>query len=106
MCIYAPFGICLRFVLFSYIVICWNGAILALLLINKSKDEKIYFISDTFSGDGILPAESDIRYTLRLTVETAVQIARRQSLDVVVARHSFRSAYWNYCFYKQTTGLH
>ncbi len=38
--------------------------------------------------------------TLRLTVETAVKIARRQSPDVLVARHSFRSAYWNYCFYK------
>jgi outer membrane protein TolC len=30
----------------------------------------------------------------------AIDIARRQSPDVLVARHSFRSSYWNYCYFK------
>jgi len=38
--------------------------------------------------------------TLRLTLSDAVEIARRQSPDILVARHSFRSSYWNYIFYK------
>ena len=38
--------------------------------------------------------------TLALTLEKAVSIAREQSPDVWVARHSFRSQYWNYCYYK------
>ena len=37
---------------------------------------------------------------LVLTLEKAVEIAREQSPDVWVARHSFRSQYWNYCYYK------
>ncbi|GHT62203.1 membrane protein [Bacteroidia bacterium] len=42
------------------------------------------------------PADS----VLRLTLGQAVEIARRQSPDVLYARHSFRSSYWNYCYYK------
>lgn len=38
--------------------------------------------------------------TLKLNVSTAIEIARTQSPDVLVARHSFRSSYWNYCYYK------
>ena len=38
--------------------------------------------------------------TLVLTLKKAVEIAREQSPDVWVARHSFRSQYWNYCYYK------
>lgn len=38
--------------------------------------------------------------TIRLTVKDAIEIARKQSPDVLVARHSFRSSYWNYCYYK------
>ncbi|NDV68827.1 TolC family protein [Dysgonomonas sp. 25] len=38
--------------------------------------------------------------TLRLTVVSAIEVARTQSPDVLVARHSFRSSYWNYCYYK------
>ncbi|WP_029905078.1 TolC family protein [Prevotella sp. 10(H)] len=38
--------------------------------------------------------------TLKLNIATAIDIARRQSPDVLVARHSFRSSYWNYCYYK------
>jgi outer membrane protein TolC len=29
-----------------------------------------------------------------------IDIAQRQSPDVLYARHSFRSSYWNYCYYK------
>lgn len=37
---------------------------------------------------------------INLTVSQAIDIARRQSPDVLVARHSFRSSYWNYCYFK------
>jgi outer membrane protein TolC len=30
----------------------------------------------------------------------AVELARRQSPDILSARHSFRSSYWNYCYYR------
>lgn len=38
--------------------------------------------------------------TLKLDILTAIEIARKQSPDVLVARHSFRSSYWNYCYFK------
>jgi outer membrane protein TolC len=38
--------------------------------------------------------------TLKLSVTSAIEIARSQSPDVLVAKHSFRSSYWNYCYYK------
>lgn len=38
--------------------------------------------------------------TLEIDISTAIEIARNQSPDVLVARHSFRSSYWNYCYYK------
>ncbi|MDR2056735.1 MAG: TolC family protein [Dysgonamonadaceae bacterium] len=37
---------------------------------------------------------------LTFTLPQAVELARRQSPDVLYARHSFRSSYWNYCYYK------
>ena len=37
---------------------------------------------------------------LALTLQRAIEIAREQSPDVRVARHNFRSQYWNYCYYK------
>jgi outer membrane protein TolC len=37
---------------------------------------------------------------LKLTVQGAVDVARRQSPDIVASRHSFRSSYWNYTYYK------
>ena len=37
---------------------------------------------------------------LVLTLDKAVEIARKQSPNALVARHSFRSQYWNYCYYK------
>jgi len=38
--------------------------------------------------------------TLVLSLERAIDIARKNSPDALVARHSFRSQYWNYCYYK------
>jgi len=37
---------------------------------------------------------------LVLTLGKAIEIAREFSPSAVVARHSFRSKYWNYCYYK------
>ena len=37
---------------------------------------------------------------LVLTLERTIDIARKQSPSAVVARHTFRSQYWNYCYYK------
>jgi len=37
---------------------------------------------------------------LVLTLEKAIDIARKQSPSALVARHSFRSQYWNYCYFK------
>lgn len=42
----------------------------------------------------------ELHDTLKIDVSEAIEIARTQSPDVLVARHSFRSAYWNYCYYK------
>lgn len=56
----------------------------------------IFFILGAFS----LCAQLSINDTLNLKITGAIEIARRQSPDVLVARHSFRSSYWNYCYYK------
>lgn len=45
-------------------------------------------------------AEQQQRDTIKLDVAGAIEIARRQSPDILVARHSFRSSYWNYCYYQ------
>ncbi len=37
---------------------------------------------------------------MRLTLQQTVEYARRQSPDAQNARHSFRSAYWNYKYYR------
>ncbi|MDR0724929.1 MAG: TolC family protein [Prevotellaceae bacterium] len=37
---------------------------------------------------------------LRLTIEEAIDLARRQSSDVVAARHTFHAAYWNYRYFR------
>ena len=36
----------------------------------------------------------------KLTIQEAIEIAQKQSPDIIVARHSFRSSYWNYTYYK------
>ena len=38
--------------------------------------------------------------TTKLTILEAIEIAQKQSPDIIVARHSFRSSYWNYTYYK------
>lgn len=38
--------------------------------------------------------------TLKLTLDETIDYARRQSPDAQNARHSFRSAYWNYKYYR------
>jgi outer membrane protein TolC len=38
--------------------------------------------------------------TLVLSLQKAIEIAREFSPFAVVERHSFRSQYWNYCYYK------
>lgn len=37
---------------------------------------------------------------LHISVKEAVDIARRQSPDIIAARHSFRASYWSYVYYK------
>lgn len=39
-------------------------------------------------------------HEMRLTLQQTVEYARRQSPDAQNARHSFRSAYWNYKYYR------
>ena len=43
------------------------------------------------------PAQDSV---LVLNLEKAIDIARKQSPNALVARHTFRSQYWNYCYYK------
>lgn len=38
--------------------------------------------------------------TIELTLDETIEYARRQSPDAQNARHSFRSAYWNYKYYR------
>lgn len=45
-------------------------------------------------------SQSSANDTLKLSITSAIEIARNQSPDVLVAKHSFRSSYWNYCYYK------
>ncbi len=37
---------------------------------------------------------------LVLTLKKAIETAQQNSPDAVASRHSFRSQYWNYCYYK------
>ncbi|GHU61187.1 membrane protein [Bacteroidia bacterium] len=48
------------------------------------------FVSAQESGDSVLV----------FNLKQVIDLARRQSPDVLYARHSFRSSYWNYCYYK------
>jgi outer membrane protein TolC len=54
----------------------------------------VFFLMTTFD---LYPQENK---TLTLTIEEAIDLARKQSPDVIAARHSFHSAYWNYCYFK------
>jgi outer membrane protein TolC len=67
--------------------------------------ERILYIIITFllhipvccRGQGTEGIQAD---TLKLSIRDAVETARRQSPDILVSRHSFRSSYWNYTYYK------
>ena len=48
----------------------------------------------------LLDLQGQVVDTLRIDVFEAIELARKQSPDILVARHSFRSSYWNYCYYK------
>lgn len=37
---------------------------------------------------------------ISLSLTQTIDIARKQSPDVLVARHNFRSSYWSYCYFK------
>lgn len=39
-------------------------------------------------------------HTMELSLDETVKLAKLQSPDAQTARHSFRSAYWNYKYYK------
>ena len=42
-------------------------------------------------------------HTMELTLGQTIERARRQSPDAQTAQHSFRSAYWNYKYYRANT---
>ena len=43
---------------------------------------------------------SQEKTVLRLTIKEAIEMARKKSPEIVRARHSFHSSYWNYCYFK------
>ena len=47
----------------------------------------------------IFPATAQER-TMELSLDETVKLAKLQSPDAQTARHSFRSAYWNYKYYR------
>lgn len=58
---------------------------------------KTLYISFGLLSTGLLAAQNQ---PMELSLEQVVGIARRQSPDAQTARHSFRSAYWNYKYYR------
>lgn len=58
---------------------------------------KTFYISIGLLSTGLLAAQNQ---PMELSLEQVVGIARRQSPDAQTARHSFRSAYWNYKYYR------
>lgn len=53
-----------------------------------------------FAGLAVRAQVSDTETTLHLTLDGTLELARTQSPEVMYARHTFRSAYWSYCWYK------
>jgi len=45
-------------------------------------------------------AQSTRDSVMTITLKQAIELARRQSPDIIQVRHSFRSSYWSYCYYK------
>ena len=58
---------------------------------------KISCISIGILATELLAAQDQ---TTELSLEQVVKIARLESPDAQTARHSFRSAYWNYKYYR------
>ena len=58
---------------------------------------KIICISIGILATELLAAQDQ---TTELSLEQVVKIARLESPDAQTARHSFRSAYWNYKYYR------
>ena len=56
----------------------------------------IFLLLITFS---LMSSAVAQEHTLELTLEETIEQARQQSPDAQNARHSFRSAYWNYKYY-------
>lgn len=56
----------------------------------------IYLLLITYSAMSAAKAQE---HTVVLTLEQTIERARQQSPDAQNARHSFRSAYWNYKYY-------
>ena len=49
---------------------------------------------------GTLVTATAQEQTMELTLGQTIERARRQSPDAQTAQHSFRSAFWNYKYYK------
>ena len=62
----------------------------------------IFLLLITFSLTSSAVAQE---HTLELTLEETIEQARQQSPDAQNARHSFRSAYWNYKYSVSYTHL-
>lgn len=60
---------------------------------------KIFLITLLLIG-GCFNAAAQEENTIELTLEATIERAQKQSPDAESARHSFRSAYWNYKYYK------
>lgn len=54
----------------------------------------------TLIACGTLVTAAAQERTMELTLEQTIERAREQSPDAQTARHSFRSAYWNYKYYR------
>ena len=58
---------------------------------------KLIFISLRLLLTELLTAQDQ---TTELSLKQVIEIARMESPDAQTARHSFRSAYWNYKYYR------
>lgn len=58
---------------------------------------RIIYITIGILSTRLLAAQNQ---TMELTLEQVVNMARLESPDAQTARHSFRSSYWNYKYYR------
>ena len=58
---------------------------------------KILYITLGILSTELLSAQNQ---TMEMSLEKVVKLARLESPDAQTARHSFRSAYWNYKYYR------